>query len=101
MLLCNGALTKENIRKLLFSRYLSCKDAFWRLKINSERENLIQEHLSVLKSEFSVKRNLLEKAFAYTQGSVILSIKSANFRGHAGLLLPKLPYLEDILAPCS
>jgi hypothetical protein len=70
LLLCNGALTKGKICKLLFLRYLSCKDAFWRLKINSERKKLIQEHLSVLKSEFSVKRNLLEKAFAYTRGSV-------------------------------
>jgi len=33
------------------------------------------------KSEFSVERNLLEKAFAYTRGSVSFEQKIGNLRG--------------------
>ena len=43
---------------------------FLALVINSEWQNLFRTFCLLLKSEFSVERNLLEKAFAYTRGSV-------------------------------
>ena len=61
----------------------------------------IQDIILGDKSEFSVKRNLFEKRSLIREGVLVLSIKSANSRGKINLLMPKLPFLEDISAPCS
>jgi hypothetical protein len=42
---------------------------------------LIQDTIFGVKSVFSVKRNLLEKAFAYTRGSVSFEHKIGQFQG--------------------
>ena len=80
LLLYKGAHKKENACKLLFLRYLSCKDAF-SAGYGLWMTILIQESCLVLKSEFSVKRNLLEKAFAYTRGSVSFEQKIGQLQG--------------------
>ncbi len=42
---------------------------------------LIQDIIFGAKNEFSVKRNLLEKAFAYTRWSVSFEYKIGQFQG--------------------
>jgi len=48
-------------------------------------------------SEFSMKRNQLEKAFAYPRGSFLaLGPKSANYKQKFDRLMPKMPHLREI-----
>ena len=54
-----------------------------------------------LKGEFSVKRNLLVKAFAYPRGSVELSQKSAKCEITINFLTVMMPQIQEILPPNS
>jgi hypothetical protein len=75
-------------------------------------ESLIIFRFMMLKSNFSVKRNLLKKAFGYSRGShrssrefnsynIKESYDTTTWECCKQLLLQKKAHIREILAPCE